>query len=436
MSYKLEIKDLYSIYIEHPTISIDSRKIENGVLYFALKGDRFDGNSFAAKALADGASYAIIDNKDYFIDHRTVLVDNVLSSLQKLANYHIRQLRIPVLAITGTNGKTTTKELIRAVLSEKYNVLSTTGNLNNHIGVPLTILSITSDHNFAVIEMGANHPYEIEQLCAIAEPGFGLITNIGKAHLEGFGSFEGVIKTKKELYDFIIERNGAIFYNSDNPILNKLLENAGTAKISYGSLSGEYCKGNVVTTDPYVSVKATFCSERSVLEINTHIIGSYNLENILAAITIGSYFKVPGQNIKKALENYIPVNNRSQLTKTQKNALILDCYNANPSSTDVALKNLLSMSGIHKIAILGDMLELGTESEKEHRNILNFLTTNNIEAILTGPVYQKMASEYGFRAFENSDLLYDWLKLNPISGYLILIKGSRGIKLEKVIELL
>jgi UDP-N-acetylmuramoyl-tripeptide--D-alanyl-D-alanine ligase len=435
----LKIKDLYKIYLQHPVISIDSRKIENGVMYFALKGDRFDGNFFAKQALLDGAFYAIIDNKDFYIDNRTILVDNVLVTLQELANYHIKQLDIPVLAITGTNGKTTTKELIRAVLAEKYNVLSTVGNLNNHIGVPLTILSIAPDHNFAVIEMGANHPFEIEKLCAIADPGFGLITNIGKAHLEGFGGFQGVIKTKKELYDHIINRNGTIFYNSDNPILMELLKDTKIPIISYGSLTGEYCSGKVMSANPMIEIE-TIVNNMDNLEsrfrIKTNLIGTYNLENILAAVTIGSYFRVPLESISHAIENYHPVNNRSQLTHTKRNTLLLDCYNANPSSTDAALNNLMMIPEKKKIAILGDMLELGAESEKEHRNILELLAKSKIDAILTGDIYYKLANEYGFKAFANSDRLSDWLKTNPLSGYLILLKGSRGIKLEKVIELL
>lgn len=435
----MKIIDLYKIFLQYPNISIDSRRIEEGVMYFALKGDRFDGNIFAKQALMDGASYAIIDNKDYYIDKRTILVDDVLLTLQELAHHHIKQLDIPVLAITGTNGKTTTKELIRSVLAEKYNVLSTVGNLNNHIGVPLTILSITPSHNFAVIEMGANHPFEIEKLCAIAEPGFGLITNIGKAHLEGFGGFKGVIKTKKELYDHIINHHGTIFYNSDNPILIDLLKDKKIFSISYGSLTGKYCSGMVISAHPMVEIEVIIKDEPNLQfksKIKTNLVGTYNLENILAAVTVGSYFKVPHESIIHAIEHYYPVNNRSQLTQTQRNTLLLDCYNANPSSTEAALNNLILMPEKKKIAILGDMLELGAESEEEHRNILKFIAKSGIEAIMTGETYYKLAHEYGFKAFANSDILFDWLKTNSLSGYLVLLKGSRGIKLEKVIELL
>jgi UDP-N-acetylmuramoyl-tripeptide--D-alanyl-D-alanine ligase len=438
MLLKLKIQDLYSIFLNHPKISIDSRKIENRVIYFALKGERFDGNEFASQALMDGASYAVIDNSNYYIDKRTILVDNVLTTLQKLANYHIRQLNIPVLAITGTNGKTTTKELIKTVLAEKYHVLSTTGNLNNHIGVPLTLLSITAKHNFAVIEMGANHPNEIKTLCHIAEPKFGIITNIGKAHLEGFGGFDGVVKTKKELYDFLIKNNGTIFYNSGNPLLAELLENINIPLISYGNSPSDLCQGKIISANPFIKIQTIVKHETQYLEniINTQLIGVYNLENVLAAITIGTFFKIPLENIKQALENYYPVNNRSQLTKTNHNTLILDCYNANPSSTDAALNNLLLLENNNKLAILGDMLELGNDSETEHRKILEFLAKNKINAILTGPIYHKLAEAFGFKSFQNSDLLYDWLKSNPVNDFLILIKGSRGIKLEKIIDLL
>jgi UDP-N-acetylmuramoyl-tripeptide--D-alanyl-D-alanine ligase len=434
----LKIEDLYSIYTQNPKISTDSRKVEKGVMYFALKGDRFDGNAFASQAIADGASFAVIDNTNYYIDSRTILVEDVLKTLQLLANYHIKSLNIPVLAITGTNGKTTSKELIKSVLSQKYNVLSTVGNLNNHIGVPLTILSVSRNHNFVVIEMGANHIGEIAQLCEIAEPSYGLITNIGKAHLEGFGGFDGVIKAKSELYKFIVNRKGTVFYNSDNDILENLLKNNAVTKIGYGLNNDLLCYGRVVSTNPFVSIEATInnntLSEKLV--VNTHLVGSYNLENVLAAITIGNYFGVPGGKIIKAIENYIPVNNRSQLTKTDKNTLLLDCYNANPSSIDAALKNLVQIPASNKLALLGDMLELGAESEKEHVNVLNFLKENNISAILTGPIFEKLSKQFGFLAFKNSDELYDYLKLNIISDSLILIKGSRGIKLEKIVELL
>jgi UDP-N-acetylmuramoyl-tripeptide--D-alanyl-D-alanine ligase len=429
----VEIQELYKLFIQYPEITTDSRKVNSKGIYFALKGEKFDGNAFASNAIQTGAPYAVIDNEKYNVDERTILVANVLETLQNLANYHIKQLQIPVLGITGTNGKTTTKELIRAVLSEKYNVLSTLGNLNNHIGVPLTILSIKPEHNFAVIEMGANHPLEIKQLCEIAEPGYGIITNIGKAHLDGFGGFNGVINTKNELYNWIINKNGSVFYNSNNPILTDLLLNKQVNKIGYGKKANS-CSGEVISADPFLKVRIS--EQKHEFDIHTHIIGTYNLENILAAVAIGQHFGIPWQNIKNAIENYIPSNNRSQFSKTEKNSLFIDCYNSNPSSAEAAIKNLINTVGKSKLAILGDMLELGAESEKEHQNIINTLKENNLNAILIGPIFSKIEKTSDFKTFNNVDLAFNWLNNNPISDSLVLIKGSRGIKLEKLLELL
>ena len=433
----MEISKLYQLFTQHPEITTDSRNVPLHSLYFALKGDRFDGNKYAGQALDKGANYAVIDNKDYFIDNRTILVENSLEMLQKLARFHRKKLGIPIIAITGTNGKTTTKELLRSVLSEKYNVLATKGNLNNHIGVPITLLSITSSTQIGIVEMGANHPFEIDQLCRIAEPDFGLITNIGKAHLEGFGGFEGVVKTKKELFDYLILNSGKIFYNADNLLLTGLVEK-WEEKISYGALKPTNCKGKVISNDPYLEVEIENISDKSDIQsalIKTNLVGEYNFENILAAACVGHYFNVPLESIKNAIESYVPANNRSQLKDTGKNKLLLDCYNANPSSTIAAIQNFSKISELNKVIILGDMLELGEDSEEEHLKILKLLKEEaNVDVILVGKYYKALCQSFGFKAFSNSGELYNWLSQNPIIQSFILIKGSRGIQLEKVID--
>ncbi|HEY4787310.1 MAG TPA: UDP-N-acetylmuramoyl-tripeptide--D-alanyl-D-alanine ligase [Bacteroidales bacterium] len=435
----MEIQALYQIFLRFPTITTDSRNIPPDSVYVALKGDKFDGNTFVAQALEKGAQFAIIDNKNYLIDDRTILVENTLETLQKLANYHRLKLGLPIFAITGTNGKTTTKELIRSVLSKKYNVWATQGNLNNHIGVPLTLLSMTADTQIGVVEMGANHPFEIEQLCKIAEPDYGLITNIGKAHLEGFGGFQGVIKTKKELYDFLMTKEGTIFYNSDNPLLAEITEN-WNRKISYGPDSGIYCKGKILSANLYLKVEIEILhpqSNKNKFQVGTNLVGSYNFENILAATCAGLYFDVPVKEIQNALAQYVPTNNRSQLTNTGKNQLLLDCYNANPSSTEAAILNFSKIVSQDKIIILGDMLELGDEAESEHLKILKLLINYpETKVILVGSFYQSMAKSFGFPAFANSLELREWICENPITDSFLLIKGSRGIQLEKIIDVL
>ena len=434
----MNIESIYQLFSENHNITTDSRNIQRGSIYVALCGERFDGNAFAAQAFEKGALYAIIDKKEYYIDHRTILVENTLEILQKLANFHRRKLGIPIIAITGTNGKTTTKELIRSVLLQQYSVCATQGNLNNHIGVPLTLLSMNSDTKIGVVEMGANHPKEIEQLCQIAEPNYGLITNIGKAHLEGFGGFQGVIKAKKELYDFLIDKGGTIFYNSDNGILSNLLHNTNVNSVSYGLNSGNYCRGRIMAVDPYLGINIKTVSGENEIEniqVKTQMVGEYNVENILAAFSVGLYFNIPLQKIQKAIEQYIPINHRSQLTNTEKNRLLLDYYNANPSSTEAAIINFLKLKGQHKVIVLGDMLELGEESEAEHTRILKILKDlKGIEVLLVGIYYKALATFYGFKAFLSFEELNAWLSDNPIDQSFILIKGSRGIQLEKIIE--
>lgn len=429
----MEISNLYSIFLNHPTVTTDSRNIPANSLFFALKGENFNGNTFAAEALSKGAAFAVIDEPAFATDNRMILVDNVLLCLQQLANYHRNQLALPILAITGTNGKTTTKELITAVLSKKFMVDSTKGNLNNHIGVPLTLLSMTKETEFGVVEMGANHPGEIKILCEIANPDFGLITNIGKAHLEGFGSFEGVIRTKSEMYDFIRNKGGKCFLNADNPILTKQAE--GIEQISYGASTGYFMEGELASTGNYLVVKALF--PKGWLYLKSKLVGNYNFENLLAAACIGKYFEVDPLLIQEAIAEYTPSNNRSQLIQKEKNTIIMDAYNANPTSMMAALSNFASIRHDDKCVILGDMLELGDLSAEEHQKIADFIEEQNFtEVFLVGPQFKNTTSITEKKKFDQVELLSNYLKTQPIENKLILIKGSRGIHLEKILELL
>ena len=385
----------------------------------------------ADKAIEKGAKYAIIDESKFKKDSRYILVDNALDTLQQLAIIHRNHLKIPIIGITGTNGKTTTKELINCILSQKYKTLATQGNLNNHIGVPLTVLSITNEHEIAIIEMGANHIGEIGELCRISQPDFGIITNIGKAHLEGFGNLEGVIKTKNDLYLEVAKKNGKLFVNADNPILNNLSENID--RICYGKSSTNYCYGNLKKQNAFINIEY-YCDSNYDL-INTQLVGFYNFENILAAITIGCYFKIEKQFIKKALENYLPTNSRSQIVKSKTNTIILDAYNANPSSLEASIKNFAEIVADNKILMIGDMLELGEYSEVEHRNILHIIEMLNFNnVILVGPQFSSVCEKKDWLCFKNSMLAKDWLILNPVKNAYVLIKGSRGIKMEVVLE--
>lgn len=427
----MNINEVYNIFLKYPSISTDTRDIKPDSIFFSLKGDNFNGNIFADKAIEKGAKYAIIDESKFKKDSRYILVDNTLDTLQQLAIIHRNHLKIPIIGITGTNGKTTTKELINCILSQKYKTLATQGNLNNHIGVPLTVLSITNEHEIAIIEMGANHIGEIGELCRISQPDFGIITNIGKAHLEGFGNLEGVIKTKNDLYLEVAKKNGKLFVNADNPILNNLSENID--RICYGKSSTNYCYGNLKKQNAFINIEY-YCDSNYDL-INTQLVGFYNFENILAAITIGCYFKIEKQFIKKALENYLPTNSRSQIVKSKTNTIILDAYNANPSSLEASIKNFAEIVADNKILMIGDMLELGEYSEVEHRNILyiiEMLNFNNV--ILVGPQFSSVCEKKDWLCFKNSMLAKDWLILNPIKNAYVLIKGSRGIKMEVVLE--
>lgn len=429
----MEIDRLYQQFRQYPTVTTDTRNIPVNSIFFALKGERFNGNAFAEDALSKGATYAVIDQPEYATSDRMILVDDVLHCLQQLANYHRRQLKLPILAITGTNGKTTTKELISAVLAKRYKVHFTQGNLNNHIGVPLTLLAMTPETEIGIVEMGANHPGEIKLLCEIADPDYGMVTNMGKAHLEGFGSFEGVIKTKSEMYDYLRGKKAKCFINADNPLL---LKQAGhLEQITYGKTEGCFLTGELATTEYYLVVRALF--PKGWLYLKSKLIGDYNFENLLAAACIGKYFDVDPLQIQKALDEYTPSNNRSQLIRSPKNTVIMDAYNANPTSMMMALNNFVSIDNDQKCLILGDMLELGEVSEAEHQKIVDYIQSNNFsEVMLVGPCFKKTIATHEKKKFDNVELLFDHLQTYPLENKLILVKGSRGIRLEKILELL
>jgi UDP-N-acetylmuramoyl-tripeptide--D-alanyl-D-alanine ligase len=429
----MEIKKLYEIFIGvNQKISTDTRNIIPNSIFFALKGEKFNGNSFAEEAINSGAKYSIIDESCYKTSENIILVGNVLECLQELALFHRKKLSIPIIGITGSNGKTTTKELISKILSKKYNAFATKGNLNNHIGVPLSLLSIMPYHDIAVIEMGANHQNEIDFLCRIALPNYGIITNIGKAHLEGFGGIEGVVKTKTELYNFIQETNGKIFVNADDQLLLKHTDNI--QKILYGTQSNAFCKGKIINTFPYLEIE--WNCNTIVNFVKTKLYGKYNFQNIMAAICIAKYFNLNDNDVNEALENYIPDNNRSQILEINNNTVILDAYNANPSSMREALINFSNIKAENKICILGDMLELGEQSNEEHKNILNLLQQLSLEnTILVGNLFFSIGSK-PFIYFKNYEKAGEHLKSKKISQHTILIKGSRGIKLENILSYL
>ncbi len=427
----MKIPELHKLFLKSKGITTDTRKIENGQIFFALKGDNFDANKFAEKALSLGADYAIIDNLNYKINDRCICVNDTLETLQKLASYHRQQFDIKLIAITGSNGKTTTKEFIAKILSKKYRLIYTKGNLNNHIGLPLTLLNISNNTEIAVIEMGANHKNEISLLCNIAKPNYGLITNIGKAHLEGFGSFEGVISTKNELYDFLKANKATIFSNIDNEILNKLLNSYHS--YTYGKNKKANCSADILESDLFLKIKY------NAQTINTNLIGEYNFENVLAAICIAQFFDLSKNIIKEAIEEYFPQNNRSQVYETKKNKLLLDAYNANPSSMTLALKNFSKINHKNKVVILGDMLELGANSNKEHLSIIKQLKTYQFSKVfLIGNQFSEVLklSDTNIIGFENTQMLKEYFKINNISNSFILLKGSRGIALEKIKDIL
>ena len=416
----MDIKEIYALFQQHSTICTDSRKISNGAMFISLKGENFNGNKYALKAIQDGCSYAIIDEKEYDTHQNTILVNNALKTLQDLATYHRSQLNIPIIGITGTNGKTTSKELINAVLSSELSCYATKGNLNNHIGVPLSVLEINKKHTIAIIEMGANHQKEIEFLCNIAQPTYGVITNIGSAHLEGFGNLQAVIDTKNELYEFINHNKGHLFVNAEDELLLNISN--GISQITYGK-SGEIT-GLITDITPLLSLK--YNNEI----INSHLIGDFQFSNIMLAICTGKYFNVSTQNIKRSIENYIPTNNRSQLVKTKTNTLILDAYNANPSSMKAMLNSFANQQYKNKLCILGDMLELGRESEKEHLDIIKLTNQLELDCIFVGEIFNSL-TENGFKT--RNELAKN-IQENNIHKKTILLKGSRGIGLELLIE--
>lgn len=427
----MNIKAIHQLFLQSNSVCTDTRKIIKDAMYFALKGENFNGNTFAQNAIELGAKYVIIDEAEFNISPETILVNNVLETLQELATFHRAYLNLPIIAITGSNGKTTTKELINATLSQKFNTVATIGNLNNHIGVPLTLLSMDSKTEIGIVEMGANHLNEIEFLCSIAKPDYGYITNFGKAHLEGFGSLEGVIQGKCELYKYLIKHNKTIFVNGNDKIQIERTQKANT--YIFGTIKdNSNIVIDLVSAHPFVKVLY------NNLKIQSQLIGTYNFSNISAAIAIGNYFKVEDSEIKLAIENYVPTNNRSQITEKGTNTIVLDAYNANPTSMEAALKNFEKQEGFQKIAILGDMFELGNETEKEHQTIIDLVSTMLLDQVIvigkhffeTKIVSPKIVA---FKTFEEFNNIFD---VSQINNTTLLIKGSRGMALERILDII
>jgi UDP-N-acetylmuramoyl-tripeptide--D-alanyl-D-alanine ligase len=425
----MDIASLYQLYLKSGKVSTDTRQIAPGSLFFAIKGSKYNANAFAQEAIAKGASYAVVDEKEYVIGEQTILVLDGLTALQQLATYHRDQLKIPVIGLTGSNGKTTSKELVNAVLSKKYRTLATKGNLNNHIGVPLTILSIDSSVELAIIEMGANHVGEIALVSSIAKPTHGFITNIGKAHIGTFGGFDNIIRGKSELYQHLITQDGVVFINSQNPILANMAKRFKNP-IFYPA-KGDYHHCELLGADPFVKIKA----ENGGIVIS-QLVGSYNFENIAIALCIGKFFDVPEADAHQAVAEYVPGNMRSQRISIATNTIILDAYNANPSSMEAAVENLATMQATKKVAIVGDMFELEDEAEAEHRNLGRLLKSKKFDAVYLCGALSGFAKEEFAEAkhFETKDLLIEELKKNPIQNATVLIKASRGIGLETILE--
>ena len=429
--FKMTIQEIHNLFLKCSSVSIDTRKIEKNSLFVAIKGENYDANTFAQEALSKGALFVIIDNNSYYIDERTILVSNSLEALQELAKYHRHYLNLPIIALTGSNGKTTTKELINVVLAKKFNVKATVGNLNNHIGVPLTLLSFNKKTEIGIVEMGANHQKEIEFLCDLTQPDYGYITNFGKAHLEGFGGIDGVIKGKSEMYNCLRSNNKKVFVNLDDTI--QVEKSEGIEKITFGQKdinSTIFIKN--CTANPFV------CIEFNQTQVKSHLIGLYNANNINAAVTIGNYFGISNNEIKEAIEGYIPENNRSQLIVKNTNEIILDAYNANPSSMKVALENFIQLNKNYKVIIIGDMFELGSESLKEHQLIVKMLENeSNLDCYFIGKDFYSIKVDYShFKFYKSFDDLAEFIKNTPIRNKSILIKGSRGMALERTLEFL
>ncbi len=426
-----DIKNLYGKFKSSTGISTDSRKITRGSVFFALKGDKFNANEFAADALGKGAIYAVVDDASWANDDRYVLVSDTLRTLQQLARFHRDQLNIPVVGLTGSNGKTTTKELLKSVLGKRYKVLATAGNLNNHIGVPLTILAIDETIEIAVIEMGANHVGEIAALCEIANPTHGLITNIGKAHIGTFGGYENIIRGKSELYQHLIKSNGVVWINSNNPVLANMSKRFRSPLFYPRKEDFYHCE--LISADPFLNIESE-TGDR----IQTQLVGEYNFENVAAALCVGKYFEVPAQEANRAVAEYVPSNMRSQVLTKGTNTIILDAYNANPSSMEVALQSLGQMKSNRKVAILGDMYELEGESDSEHRKIFDWIRSNKIdETILCGDLIKAAYQPGdGVRYFPTKEKVIEYLNLHPIKNSTILVKASRGMALESLIDYL
>lgn len=425
----MSIDQLYEIYKQYPSVQTDTRKLKVGDIFFALKGDNFNGNSFAEKAIKGGATYAVIDEKQFEIEGKTILVEDVLITLQQLAKHHRQQFSIPFIAITGSNGKTTTKELVHATLSFSFKTYTTDGNLNNHIGVPLTILKIKKDAGMAVIEMGANHQHEIASYCEYAMPTHGIITNCGKAHLEGFGGIVGVKKGKGELYDYLRNNNGTVFVMWDYDYLQEMSKGI-SGIIKYGTLEDAHVIGKINKSDPYLEVG--IISGMDPITIHTQLVGEYNLPNVLAAVTVGQFFKVKQQDIKEAIENYSPSNSRSQLVEKGSNKIILDAYNANPSSMKLAIENFSKLEAQNKVLILGAMAELGIESLEEHKNIVELIRLGQWKnVVLVGGDFLK--TDHPFISFANATEAKEWMDQQHFENTYLLIKGSRSMQMENVL---
>lgn len=423
------IKELYNLYTKSYKVVKDTRDDVSNAIYFSLKGESFDGNKYALEALKNGASYAVIDDETFKVDQRMILVKDGLTCLQNLATYHRQQLDIPILALTGSNGKTTTKELINAVLNEKYSCYATKGNFNNHIGVPLTLLSMTPEHNFGVVEMGANHQLEIANLCEIALPDFGYITNFGRVHLEGFGSFEGVVEGKTEMYRHLKKHSKKVFVNQEDPI--QMERSTGMDRILFGTSGADY-EVNFLGADPFVSIGF------EGIHIESQMIGNYNYANIAAAVSMGKYFGIQTEKIKTAIEGFVPENNRSQIINRDSNRIILDAYNANPNSMEVAIQNLANLSASKKVAILGDMFEIGKDTSVEHQKIADLAMSSGLDRVyLIGHAFadtQISGKElFLFKSFEEFTALF---KQHSFKDTTFLIKASRGMALERVMDYL
>ena len=422
------IENIYELYKKAYTVTTDSRTISKDCVFVALKGEHFDGNDFAMKVAEEGVAACVIaDRKDLPKHERLFVVEDSLKCLQSLAKLHRERIGLPILGITGTNGKTTTKELVSAVLSKKFNIVFTQGNFNNQLGVPLTVLRIKPGTEMAVVEMGASHPGDIDELTNIGEPNFGMITNIGRAHLRDFGGYEGVVKTKNEMYQYIAKHNGLLFVNNDNALLMNLANNIN--KVTYGTNQNADIQGKMLSANPYLSV------EWKGHKIDTQLVGDYNFENVMAAICIGTYFKVAENDIVDALSNYCPTNNRSQVIETGKNRVVMDAYNANPTSMSLAIKNFRNICKSDNLLILGDMRELGEESEREHKMIIELLKELKFKNVyLVGNEFSKSSENSEFSSFNNVEELAQYLQKHPVSGYDILVKGSNSVHLNKIID--